>query len=99
MDLAVIDGETDSRDFGHALPTTVEFAAGETLKTITIPINGDQEGEAAETFQLALSNATGDAALATRPPSPGSRLRGLSPTTASPLARPSGSRADRPRSR
>ena len=58
------DGDTDSRDFVHALPAKLEFARGEASKTIEIPINSDFDGEDAETFQVALSNATGDAKLA-----------------------------------
>ena len=64
VNLAVTDVETDNRDFGHALPTTLQFARGEASKTIDIPIVADNEGEPAERFQVALSDATGDAALA-----------------------------------
>ena len=64
VNVAVVDGQTDSRDFGHALPTKLDFAPGEASKTIEIPINADLEAEDAETFQVALADATGDAALA-----------------------------------
>jgi len=63
VDVAVKDGDTDSRDFGHALPTTLSFARGEASKTIDIPINSDLDGEPAEKFFVQLSNATGDAKL------------------------------------
>ncbi len=64
VNVAVVDGETDSRDFGHALPTKLDFARGEASKTIEIPINADVEREGPETFQVALADATGDAVLA-----------------------------------
>ena len=63
VDVAVNDIGTDSSDFSHAVPTKLEFARGEASKTIDIPINADTETEEAETFKLALANATGDATL------------------------------------
>jgi predicted extracellular nuclease len=38
---------------------TLSFAAGETVKTISVPIVGDQVPEANETFTVTLSNPTG----------------------------------------
>jgi subtilisin-like proprotein convertase family protein len=64
MKVAVTDGETDSKDFAHAVPATLQFARGETTKTIAIPITKDFDAEGPETFQVALANATGDAKLA-----------------------------------
>ncbi len=43
-----------------AVPATVlTFAPGETLKTVTVQVNGDLLPEAAETFALVLENPTG----------------------------------------
>jgi hypothetical protein len=39
--------------------TTVAFAAGETLKTVTVNVIGDNEDEANETFQVRLASPTG----------------------------------------
>jgi subtilisin-like proprotein convertase family protein len=64
MNVTVTDAETDSRDFGHAIPTKLDFAAGETQKTISIPITADTEGEPAERFFVSLSDESGDAKLA-----------------------------------
>lgn len=41
----------------------VEFATGDTTKTISIPIFGDTDSEATETFDLVLSNVEGGAML------------------------------------
>jgi hypothetical protein len=50
----------NAADFGGALPTgTVNFAAGETTKTITVNVSGDSIFEANETFNVTLSNPTG----------------------------------------
>jgi hypothetical protein len=62
--VAVTDGETDARDFAGQLPTKLEFARGETSKTLDIPIGADFEGEEAESFNVALTSATNDALLA-----------------------------------
>ena len=45
-------------DFSGSLSGTVSFAAGETLKTITINVLGDTTVEADESFQVTLSSAT-----------------------------------------
>ncbi|WP_366861914.1 Ig-like domain-containing protein [Azospirillum brasilense] len=45
----------DATDFGGTLPSgTVTFAAGETSKTITIPISGDRQVEGNEQFRVLL---------------------------------------------
>ncbi|WP_345773475.1 Ig-like domain-containing protein, partial [Azospirillum brasilense] len=45
----------DAADFGGTLPSgTVTFAAGETSKTITIPISGDRQVEGNEQFRVLL---------------------------------------------
>ncbi|HYD29681.1 MAG TPA: putative Ig domain-containing protein, partial [Azospirillaceae bacterium] len=45
---------------GGALPSgTVSFAAGETTKTITIPVAGDSAGESNEGFTVTLSSPSG----------------------------------------
>jgi Calx-beta domain/FG-GAP-like repeat/Domain of unknown function (DUF4214) len=41
----------------------LDFAAGETQKTINVPVINDGHDEAAETFQIVLSNASGGAVL------------------------------------
>jgi subtilisin-like proprotein convertase family protein len=64
VNVAITDGDTDNRDFSHALPTKIDFARGEASKTIDIPINADQDGEPAEKFFVQLADATGDAKLA-----------------------------------
>ncbi len=48
-----------------AASSTLTFAAGETSKTITVPVRGDTAVEANETVVINLSNATGGAGIAT----------------------------------
>ncbi len=53
-------------DFGGTFPTgTVNFAAGETTKVITINVSGDTTGEADETFFAILSNPSGGGTITT----------------------------------
>ncbi|MGY0778092.1 Ig-like domain-containing protein [Azospirillum argentinense] len=45
----------DAADFGGTLPSgTITFAAGETSRTITVPISGDRQVEANERFRVLL---------------------------------------------
>ncbi len=47
-------------DFGGTLPSgTINFAAGDTTKTITLNVTGDTTAEFDEVFTVTLSNATG----------------------------------------
>jgi len=50
-------------DFGALTPATVTFAAGETAKTVTVPIGSDAIFEGDETFRVQLSSPTGTAVL------------------------------------
>jgi Ca2+-binding RTX toxin-like protein len=45
---------------------TINFASGETSKTVTIPINNDTSTEATETINLALSNPTSGLSIGTQ---------------------------------
>jgi hypothetical protein len=45
-------------DYKAKALTTLSFAAGQTSKTVTVPVKGDLIGEADETFSVALSGAT-----------------------------------------
>jgi hypothetical protein len=45
-------------DYTAKALTTLSFTAGQTSKTITVPVKGDVAGEANETFSVALSQAT-----------------------------------------
>ncbi|MBE9160631.1 putative Ig domain-containing protein [Nodosilinea sp. LEGE 06152] len=56
---------TTPADYDSA-PITIDFAAGETSKTITIPIADDTLYESNETINLTLSNPTGGATLGTQ---------------------------------
>ncbi len=50
-------------DFGAPAPATVTFAAGETAKTVTVPIGSDTIFEGDETFRVELSAPSGTAVL------------------------------------
>ncbi|MFO1071831.1 MAG: Calx-beta domain-containing protein [Geminicoccaceae bacterium] len=60
-------GSADATDFvGGVLPAgTVSLAAGETSRTITVPIQGDLREEADETFTVTLGNPSANATLGT----------------------------------
>lgn len=55
-----LDGTADAADLGAGalLSGTVQFAIGETVKTITIPVHGDLVGEFNETLSVTLTSAT-----------------------------------------
>ena len=60
VDVAFVPIATDAADFGGTLPETqtVEFAAGETIKTVIISVSGDIDPESDETFGLRLESPT-----------------------------------------
>ena len=54
----------NAADFGGTLPSgTVNFAAGEISKTITVNVSGDTAVEPDEGFSVTLSNASGEAQI------------------------------------
>ncbi|UTG92986.1 Calx-beta domain-containing protein [Geobacter sulfurreducens] len=58
--------QVDAADFGGALPSgTLEFAANESSKTITITVNGDYFQEADEGFRVTLSSPSDGTTLTT----------------------------------
>ena len=59
------DTATAPEDYNNA-PIVVNFAAGETSKTVAIPIVDDAVGEYTETINLTLGNATGSAQIGTQ---------------------------------
>ena len=63
LDVAINDSDTDPSDY-TAPPAKLQFARGETAKTIDIPIGADLLGEEPETFFVTLSNPVNDAGLA-----------------------------------
>lgn len=59
-----LDGTASGSDLGTSTLTgTVSFAAGQSTATITVPVSGDLQAEANETFSVVLSDPTGGAAL------------------------------------
>lgn len=56
---------TDGSDLSGSLSGTLTFAAGETVKTVTIDIVGDKVVEANETFALTLSGASSQMVIGT----------------------------------
>ena len=60
-DAVTADAGTDF----EPVPTTVEFAPGETEKTIPVRALADAVPEGAETFDVSISGATGDAVIGT----------------------------------
>jgi subtilisin-like proprotein convertase family protein len=63
LDVAINDSDTDPSDY-TAPAAKLQFARGETSKTIDVPIRADLLGEDPETFFVTLSNPVNDAALA-----------------------------------
>jgi predicted extracellular nuclease len=59
IDYATANGSAAAGSDYLALAGTVSFAAGESTKTVSVPILGDKVLEANETFSLVLSNPTG----------------------------------------
>ncbi|MEH2282172.1 MAG: PA14 domain-containing protein [Nostoc sp.] len=61
LDYITVDGTAKAgSDYqAQTVPKTLSFAAGETTKTIVIPIINDNVGESNETFTLKFSNAVG----------------------------------------
>lgn len=52
-----VSGTANAADFGGTLPSgTVNFAAGETSRTLTITVSGDATDEANESFTVTISN-------------------------------------------
>jgi hypothetical protein len=62
---ATSDGTAKAGQDYTAASGTLTFGAGESVKTISIPILPDSLDEPAETFTISLSNVTGGAALGT----------------------------------
>ncbi|OWK30499.1 hemolysin, chromosomal [Sphingomonas mucosissima] len=62
----VLDGSADASDLapGTVLTGTINFAAGQSDATITVPIAGDTRGEGNETLRIVLSNPLGNIAIA-----------------------------------
>ncbi len=63
VDYSLQNGTTDAADFVSTLGGTINFADGETSRTITIQVAGDTLVEAHETFRVILANATGGATI------------------------------------
>jgi hypothetical protein len=64
VDLVTADGTAQSvLDYVAVSGATLTFAAGETVKTYTLTVNGDKVAETDEYFMVTLSNATGGAAI------------------------------------
>lgn len=60
VDFATADGSATVADDDYVANSgTLNFAAGETSKTITVVVNGDTDVEPTETFTVILSNAVG----------------------------------------
>lgn len=60
VDFATADGSATVADDDYVANSgTLNFAAGETSKTITVVVNGDTDVEPTETFTVTLSNAVG----------------------------------------
>jgi urease beta subunit len=64
VDFATGDGSATAPGDYAATSGTLTFAPGETVKTVTVQVNGDTTVEPDETFNLNLANATGNATIA-----------------------------------
>jgi Calx-beta domain len=64
VDFATADGTATAPSDYTGTRGTLTFAPGETAKTVTVQVNGDTTVEPNETFNLNLSNATGNATIA-----------------------------------
>ena len=62
---AVSGSAVDAADFvGSSLPSgTVSFAAGETSKTISVPVSGDNDAESDERFRVTLQSPSNNATI------------------------------------
>ena len=56
---------TSGTDYEAVTGATLTFAAGESEKTFTVTVNGDDIGEGDETIEIVLSGATGGAEIST----------------------------------
>ncbi len=66
VNYALTSSQADANDFVGGLPAgTLNFAAGETSKTITILVAGDLAIESDESFTLSLANASSGAEITT----------------------------------
>lgn len=63
VDFATIDGTATAPVDFTANSGTLNFAAGEMTKTVTISVNGDTQAELDETFSVVLSNPTNGVTL------------------------------------
>ena len=59
VDYATSDGTATAGEDYTATSGTLTFQAGDTTKTISVPVTGDTEDDGGETFALTLSNASG----------------------------------------
>ncbi|WP_161604366.1 choice-of-anchor Q domain-containing protein [Roseiconus nitratireducens] len=58
------DDPVDTQDFGGVLPSgTITFADQESSKEVTIQVSGDTSTEADESFEITLSNPSGNATI------------------------------------
>jgi hypothetical protein len=70
VDYATASGTAAAGTDYDARSGTLVFAAGETTKTITIPLSDDTAAEASKTFTVALSNLTPDSGTTATLPGP-----------------------------
>ncbi|MBU3078754.1 Calx-beta domain-containing protein [Sphingomonas quercus] len=63
VDFATADGTAHAGSDYVARNGTLSFAADETVKTITVAVQGDHAGEGAESFSVNLANATGNVGI------------------------------------